>query len=245
MHRSNILRKKFDPLERARVRCTNPTKEPISMRLPDPDAPFADRVHYGRYVGRRLRRAKRVVLAADVEAGTNTVLQRGRVWEDAAGPIQDARADRDGADDDLDDVAKESRANLAGRSVDAPRTAPYTQIFPDGIDYYTAAPLDQEVARYGQLITRMSEFLDFNDDVRKTAVPALTTGIAAFKSAVEALDQALTAQSLASTHLENAEEAWNVLMMKVYGALVADEGKKGAERYFPKIRSGKKNTKTG
>jgi recombinational DNA repair ATPase RecF len=94
-----------------------------------------------------------------------------------------------------------------------------------------------EVADGGHL------FLLGDNGSGKTTVldAALTTGIAAFKSAVEALDQALTAQSLASTHLENAEEAWTVLMMKAYGALVADEGKKGAERYFPKIRSGKKN----
>lgn len=214
------------------------------MRLPDPNAPAADRVHYSRYVGRRLRRAKRVQLAADVEAATALVLQRSREWEDASGPVQDARADRDAADDDLDDIAKESRARMAGRSVDAVKEAPYTRVFPEGIDYYTAAPLDQEVARYGQLIVRINEFLPVGDEVRMTAIPALSLGIAAFKSAVEAVDQALTAQSLAATRLQSAEEAWTVLMTKVYGALLAEVGKKAAERYFPKIRSGKKD-KTG
>jgi len=215
------------------------------MRLPDSDASYAERVRYGRYVGRRLRRAKRNTLAADVEAATALVLQRGREWEDAAGPVQDARADRDAADDDLDDVAKESRAKLAGRSVDSARNAPYSQIFPEGIDYYTAAPLDQEVARYGQLVTRLNEFLAVGDEVRVTAIPALNMGIAAFRSATEAVEQALTAESLASTRLQNAEDAWNVLMTKAYGALIADVGKPAAERYFPKVRSGKKNKATG
>jgi len=159
--------------------------------------------------------------------------------------VQDARADRDGADDDIDDIAKESRGKLAGRSVDAVRKAPYTQIFPDGIDYYTAAPLDQEVARYGQLITRLNEFLAPDDEVRLAAVPALATGITAFKSAAEAVDQALTAESVASTRLQHAEDAWAVLMTKVYGALVADVGKQAAERYFPKIRSSKKTQSPG
>lgn len=211
------------------------------MRLPDPNAAYAERVRYGRYVGRRLRRAKRMVMAADVDTATALILQRGREWEDANGPIQDARADRDGADDDLDDSAKESRVRLAGRSVDAARTTPYTQIYPDGIDYYTAAPLDQEVARYRQLKSRLNEFLDPNDDVRQTTVPRLDAGISAFQSATQALEQALTAESLAATRLENAEDAWNVLMTKIYGALVADVGKAAAEKYFPKIRNGKKN----
>lgn len=215
------------------------------MRLPEPDASYAERVRYGRYVGRRLRRAKRNTLAADVEAATALVLQRGREWEDAEGPVQDARADRDAADDNLDDIAKENRVKLAGRSADAARKPPYTQIYPDGIEYYTAAPLDQEVPRYGQLISRFNEFLAPEDEVRQNAVPALTAGIAAFQSGVDAVNQALTAESLAATRLESAEEAWNVLMTKVYGALVADEGKAGAERYFPKSRRGKKNKTEG
>ncbi len=215
------------------------------MRLPDPNAPAVDRVHYSRYVGRRLRRAKRTQLATDVEAATAIVLQRSREWEDAAGPVQDARADRDAADDDLDDVVKENRAKMAGRSTNAAQETPYTNVFPDGIDYYTAAPLDEEVARYGQLITRLNEFLPANDEVRTLAAPALATGITAFKSAVEAVDVALTAESLASTRLQNAEDAWAVLMTKVYGALVADVGKQKAERYFPKIRRGKKTKSTG
>lgn len=215
------------------------------MRLPDPNAAHPERVRYGRYVGRRLRRAKRTQLATDAEAATALVLQRGREWEDATGPVQEARADRDAADDDLDDTAKDSRGKLAGRSVDAANKAPYTQIFPDGIDYYTAAPLDQEVARYGQLISRFNEFLAPNDEVRTSAVPALTAGIAAFKSATEAVEQALTAQSIASTRLQQAEDAWATLMTKIYGALVADVGKQAAERYFPKIRNGKKKQSPG
>ncbi len=215
------------------------------MRLPDPNARSADRIQYSQYLGRRLRRAKRTQLATDVEAATAIVLQRSREWEDAAGPVQDARADRDAADDDLDDIAKENRAKMAGRSIHAATEAPYTNVFPEGIDYYTAAPLDQEIARYGQLITRLNEFLAADDDVRKNAAPALATGIDAFKSAVEAVDVALTALSVASTRLQNAEDAWAVLMTKVYGALLADVGKQKAERYFPKIRREKKNKTTG
>lgn len=215
------------------------------MQLPDADASYGERVRFGRYVSRRLRRAKRITLAADVDAANALVLQRGREWEDAQGPVQDARADRDAADDDLDDTAKGHRGKLAGRSVDAMRKAPYIHIFPDGIEYYTAAPLDQEVARYGQLISRFNEFLAVDDEVRTGAVPALTAGIEAFEAGVKAVTDALIAESLAATHLESAEEAWNLLLTKAYGVLVADLGKAGAERYFPKSRRSKKKKSEG
>jgi hypothetical protein len=214
------------------------------MRLPDDHAPFADRVRYGRYLGRRLRRAKRTTLATDVEAANAEVLKRGRELEDALGPVQDARADRDAADDDLDDIAQDSRAKLAGRSVDAMKKPPYTNIFPHGIDYYIAAPLDQETARYNEFAQRCTEHLDIEDDIRQNAVPAIGAGITAFKTAYEAVDQALTAEALAFTRLNAAEESWANLVTKVYGALIADVGKKAADRFFPKIRGSKKAPKT-
>ena len=39
--------------------------------------------------------------------------------------------------------------------------------------------------------------------------------------------------------LTSAEEAWDMLMTKVYGALLADEGKPAAERHFSKNRCNK------
>jgi hypothetical protein len=221
-----------------------PPPEPITMRMPDAHATYAERVRYGRYLGRRLRRAKRTTLATDVEAATTEILQRGRQCEDALGPVQDARADRDAADDELDDIAQDSRAKLAGRSADAMKNAPYTLIFPDGIDYYLAAPLNQETTRYGELAQRLAEHLDEEDDIRKNAVPAITAGIAAFRTASEAVEHALTAEALAFTRLDAAEEAWSNLVTKVYGVLIADLGKKAADRFFPKIRSKKDSTES-
>ncbi|MRG97530.1 hypothetical protein [Polyangium spumosum] len=187
-----------------------------------------------------LRRAKRMSLAADVEAATLKVLALARAHEDANGPVQDALADRDGADDDLDLTAKSARGTLAGRAVDAARKGPYTLIFPDGIDYYTAAPLDKQVSRYGELIDRLEEHLPGGDPVRLEAVPALKTGIAAFTGAVEMLAKARTDEALAGTRLEAAEDEWARLLTKVYGFLLAELGRAAAERFFPKAKSGTK-----
>lgn len=204
------------------------------MEQPDEDAAFGHKVHYGRYVTRRLRRAQRAALAADVEAATNLVLQRGREWEDAAGPVQDARADRDAADDELDTLAQDARAKLAGRSADAPKKAPYILIFPEGIGYYTAAPLDEEKKRYDELQKRLTEHLPAQDEVREAAVPKIGDRLAAFDAAEKALAASLTAESLASTRLDAAEDALRRILIKVYGLLVSELGKPAAEKFFPK-----------
>jgi hypothetical protein len=215
------------------------------MRLPLPSAHYSQRVRYGRYVARRLRRAKRIALATDVEAATLEILKRGREVEDADGPVQEAMADRDAADDDLDTAAQRARNHLAGRGVEAMTSAPYTLIFPQGIGYYTAAPLDEETERYDELRKRLEELLPPADAVRQEAIPIIEAGIGSFTAAVDALSKARTEEALASTRLGAAEDAWARLMTKVYGLLISELGRPAAERFFPKAKSGKKKTDDG
>lgn len=213
------------------------------MRLPSPDSHFSAFVRTGNYVARRLRRAKLVTLADDVAQSTLAVRDAGRAKEDADKPVQDALADRDASDDDLDDTAQETRAALAGRSATAAKEAPYTLVFPDGSGYYTAAPLDQEVKRYGELKERLTKYLPAADPVLTVASPAIDTGLDGFKLATAALAQSRTAEALASTDLTAAIDAWSTHMEKTYGALVAEVGKAKAERFFPQVKG--KKTKKG
>lgn len=210
------------------------------MKLPDKAAHYDVRVRLGRYVARRLRRDGKTQLAADVTKVTEAVLATGRAKEDAEWPLQDALADRDAADDDLDDTAKTARARMAGRSVDAPRTAPYTYVFPEGIDYYIAAPLDQEVPRYTELSKRLADHLEPKDPVRVEALPAIKKGLEAFSTASKAVDAARTELALADTRQVAAEEAWDRQIEKTYGVLVAEMGRARAERFFPKARKARK-----
>ncbi len=209
------------------------------MRLPAPSAHFSQRVRYGNYVARRLRRARLLTLAADVEKATALILTTGRALEDADKPIQDALADRDAYDDDLDEAAQASRLKLAARSIDAVKTAPYTLIYADGVGYYTASPLDEEVQRYGELKVRHEEHLPAADKVRTQTVAAIDAGLEGFRGAVDALTKARTAESLASTRLTAATEAWEKQLEKSYGAIVGEVGRATAERFFPRIK-GKK-----
>ncbi len=207
------------------------------MGLPPPSAYYRQRVRYGRYVERRLRRAKRAALADNIKAATDEILALGRAQEDTNDAVQGALADRDAADDDLDDAAQNGRAALAGRSADAIKKAPYTLIFPEGVGYYTAATLLQEVARYGELKKRMEENLPASDEVRKATVEAIDVGVVAFTTGVEMLGKARTEEALAKTRLDAAEEAWDRLMTKTYGVLIGEMSRAAADRFFPKPKS--------
>ncbi len=100
------------------------------MRLPPSSSAYLVFVRYGRYVTRRLRQAGHADLAESTERATAIVRDTGRAWEDADDPIQAAFADRDAADDELDDATEEFRVILAGRGKEAVKQAPYTLIFP-------------------------------------------------------------------------------------------------------------------
>jgi hypothetical protein len=214
------------------------------MQTPSPNAHYSKRIDFGSYVERRLRTAKRTTLAADVQTATDEVLKCGRALEDAGRPVQQALADRDGADDDLDAAAQEARNNLAGRGVGADRKPTYTLTFPYGIGYYTAAPLDKENERYTELKKRLEENLPEDDAVRTNTVTAIDKGLTEFGAATTAVSAARTDEALASTKLDAAEDAWDRLMEKAYGVLVAELGRARAERFFPKIRSRRKKKTT-
>lgn len=205
------------------------------MQLPSATSSYRTRVRFGRYVARRLRRDKYTQLADDATTATNAVREAGRAWDDADDAIQDALADRDASDDALDGAAQEARHSLAGRSMEASKQAPYVDIFFKGISYYTAAPLDEEEKRYGELKKRLVDHLPASDEVRKKTVKAIDAGLADFKAATNELDTARTAESMASTRLRKATDAWVRQMEKAYGALVADAGRTAAERYFPRV----------
>lgn len=209
------------------------------MQLPPPTSRYAARVDYGRYVARRLNRAGRAALAKSARAAADAVLAAGRALEDARFEVQDAIADRDAADDALDNGAKDLRHALASRSRTAVRESPYTDIFPEGIEHYTVAALDDEEARYDELRTRVEAHLPAKEPQRKKSLDALAAGLTAWREAVRALNTARTAESLASTKLANAIDAFNRQMTKTYGALVADLDKPAAERFFPRARAGR------
>lgn len=206
------------------------------MRLPPESASYRSFVAYGRYVTRRLRRAKLTDLASDAEQSTLALRDAGRAVEDAEDLVQDALADRDAADDLLDATAQNNRAALAGRSAQAEREEPYTLIYPRGIGYYIAAPIAENARRYGELVERLKEHLPKADPARNATITTLNAGIKDFDAASRAVEAAETAETRARTKLTSLKRSFARQMEKTYGAVVAEVGKRAAEQFFPKSR---------
>jgi hypothetical protein len=184
----------------------------------------------------RLKHAKLIELAETCEEATGRVKETGRAVEDAAEPVQDAIAQRDFWDGTADETTQELRLKLAARSVDAAKNAPYTQIFPQGIDYYIAAPLAQVSTRYMELVTRIETHLADDDELRGPAMDALAAAIEGFDLARAKVAEARTALSLARTERDVAQDEWETVMEKTFGLLVAEVGRKQANRFFPRVR---------
>lgn len=209
------------------------------MQLPKETGSYIPLVRAGLYISRRVRRDGRESLAADILAASISVRSAGRAWEDAGDNVQLGLADRDACDDNLDAVAQETRLSLASTSVSAAKEAPYTLIFPEGIGYYTAAAVDQEVSRYTELRDRLVANLDALNSVRVASVPRIETGLADYVSAATSLESAERVQLLARTQLLHTMRSFIRQLEKTYGLLVSEVGKAKAERYFPKVKSKK------
>jgi hypothetical protein len=215
----------------------------VFMRLPPTSAAYDQYITFGRYVTRRLRRQKLTTQAQDAEAITLKLKTIGRAWEDAAEPLQEGLADRDGEDDSLDIIAKEIRQTMASRSLDAIRKAPYIEVFPLGIEYYTTAPLDEEEKRYGELQTRLEQFL-LKGDALLARIDEIKKGVTNFREASNEVDIRRGAQAIAKSKLDSAIDVWRDFMGKLYGVLISQFDKVGAERFFPKNRAGRSDTST-
>lgn len=214
------------------------------MQLPKESAAAGVRVRYGRYVARRLRRGGYAALSESMAQSTAALKSAARSGDDAEELIEDALADRDAADAALDTAAQEARNRLAGRGLQAAQEAPYTDVFPQGIGYYTAATLDEQERRYKELKDRAETHLPKTDEVRKALVGAVVAGLKAWREGVTAVDDARTEAVKAGTVVAKATDAWRRQVEKTYGALVQELGRAGAEGFFPRARAGTKTTGT-
>ena len=206
------------------------------MQTPSPSSRWTSHVAFARYVARRLLQSGHGAMATSARAAADAVQAAGSALDDARFNTQDAIADRDGADETLDEAGRDLRHGLASESRDAVKQPPYTAVFPEGIEYVTAAPLDQQVARYSELRARVETHLPAKHPLRKRSLDALSRGLAEWDRAVTALNAARSAEALKSTALVAAIDAFDRQMVRIYGTLLAEQGRASAERFFPRTR---------
>lgn len=206
------------------------------MQLLHENAEYGRRLQQGDYVARRLDRARLPDLLATVIAATDRVETVGAGWTKARRKVFAALADRDAVDDDLDAIAKNHRASLAGRGANAMAQAPYTLVYPKGIDYYTAAPLDQEVTRYQELADRLRAHLP-DDELGEAVALRIEALLVEYEAAVKSLAKARRELALAATDLKVAEEDFDLTLERTHGTLKSRFNGRIADRFFPRYRS--------
>ena len=206
------------------------------MELPQKTASFHRRVRYGRYVSARLQRSRREDLSRSALGATADVLATGRAWEDTEFEFQDALAVRDSIDEHLDIAARAARLKLAARGVNAVKESPYSAIFPEGVGFYTASPVSEQISRYEEFVSRLEAHLDGDDPVRVETVEIIKNNLESYEQALKGVREKVRTISLAVTELDLATREWERIMERVYGLLVADIGRQSAEPYFPRSR---------
>ncbi len=205
------------------------------MQLPKDQSQYTVRTRFGRYAARRLKCARFDDLADECSLATRSLREAGRAEEDTEDAVQDAMAARDNAADALASQVKDLRHALAGRSLNAAKEAPYTRIFPEGVEHYTAAPQAEVPIRHRQLILRLEQHLPDDDELRTRYAEGIAFAAKDHADAVAALEVARHAQREAGHRLDEAATAWNQSLVRTYGTLIARLGKAEAERFFPRV----------
>ena len=149
------------------------------------------------------------------------------------GAIEGRFTSPNGLDDELDDLAKRHRQAIEGRATNANKERPYTDIYPDGIAWYTASPLAEQPSRYELLVRRYDGFLPDGDPVRAEG-PAITTALAGWKEAKAQLDKLELDVAMARAKTAAAVNAWEEGLRRLYFRLAERFGKTQAERFYPK-----------
>ena len=207
------------------------------MRLPHKNASVPTRLNYARYLGQRLRRSKLTTDENDVKTLSDAMRQADLAETALEEELTSLYADRDAADDELDDLTKRHRQAIEGRATNANRERPYTDIFPDGVAWYTASPLNEQVNRYELLVRRYNEFLPDGDPVRAEAT-RITQGVAAWKDSTDKLAKAELDLAMARGKTAQTVSAWEEGLRRLYFRLAERVGKTQAERFFPKASRG-------
>jgi hypothetical protein len=205
------------------------------MQLPHAHAGTAALLSYGRYVEARLLMMARAVLAEEVKRITDSLKIAGRQREDAMEQWRTAAAKRDALNDRFDDVVKIARKQLASRGVRAEKEAPYTTVFPQGIDVYVKATLPEQMTAMRTFLERLAR-LPEGDAVRAAAEPIVQACVAEWQAAADAVAETERRVVEARVAYAQARDAWERLLDRTYGQLRAELGREEAERFFPRTR---------
>lgn len=203
------------------------------MQLPPMSHSARRFVLFGCYVAAALRRRGLTDLADQVDRSTQEVKHAARTLEDLEEELMRRRAARFATDLDVDDTAQATRFTLASRGRTATQEPPYTKVFHSGIDYYIAARLEDQTARYEELIKLLTSNLAADDPIVVEQVPALTRLLSDWQAAHSAVTSGEADETQASLRVDDAKTALRATGESVYGELTRQLGRKKADSFFP------------
>jgi hypothetical protein len=202
------------------------------MALPESNAAPIHFVRFGFRVAGKLKRHKLTALEASVLQVSREVLAHQRAFADTSFEGIALRAVRDAIDDDMDEAVRWARLQLAGRTTQAVQEAPYTQIFPQGVGYYTVAPLSAQQTRYTELTVRLVENLPEDDPVRLRTAADIERLLPEWLAARTTLSDHQATIAVARTRIDASKQEWQRILERTYGAVVIDMGKSFADNVF-------------
>ena len=208
------------------------------MRTLPPSASTFRYVTHARYVAHSLAVAGRREQSQRIRAAADKLRDLDRAVEDQAVLVFELKADRDFADRKGDVVIRDFRHGINARSRDAIKQPPATRIFPDGVEYYTAAPISEQAERYAELEGRIMAHLPEDDPLRAPTLAGLSDALTAFLAAEGVLRSERRTLSELRLDLRDAREDLIRMLERTWGALVAELGKDAADGFFPVADSG-------
>lgn len=202
------------------------------MYLPRKSARPEARVGHGKYASRKLRTAGYTTEAEVVSAAAQAIRDAVLAYQAADDTLNEAIADRDTVDIELDDVAGAVRLALSARGTNAMKEAPYTDIFPNGSRWVLMAPIAENGPRYRDLLARVQRFLPEDDAARVAFESSITAPLDAWTERVTAVETARREVALAGAAIDAAEDAYDRQIEKVAAALTIELGADRVRRYF-------------
>lgn len=212
------------------------------MQLPAEGSSINTLRRFNAYTVRRLRRASMAAPAEDCVKAIKKLREAQAAVEDALEPAEEALADRDAADDDLDGANEEANRELTSRIPEAKKKSPWKDIYPNGSVEYAAAPVGEELDRYKLFKQRLTANLPPDDPLVVRIVPRIDQGLLDWAAAEEKHKEARRIVDTRRGERDRLEQEWRTLMDRLYSSIRAERGAAAAEKFFKKQpRRGKKD----
>lgn len=205
------------------------------MQLPDAKASPEEHRKFSRSVLRRLRRAKMDARAETIVRDLVAMQAKVETLSSAEDAYADALDDRDLVDGEADEQVQQAALSIRSRSPNAAKEEPYTLVLPDGVDAVLDLPVPGIAAGLRGFARRLAANLSVGDPAL-FVIPTIEKLAGDYEQARAVAEDAEVSLANASASVDASKTHLRRTLERTYGELVAELGRKKAERFFPRSR---------